>query len=63
MRCWGFLVPIASVASYHELSGFKNMILDFLLWVQWVKNMTSGAQVTGEVWVQSLAQELPYAMV
>ena len=28
---------------------------------QWVKNLTAVAQVDAEVWVQSLAQELPYA--
>ena len=29
----------------------------------WVKNPTAVAWVTVEVWVQSLAQELPYATV
>ena len=29
---------------------------------QWIKNLTSVAQVPVEVQVQSLAQELPYAM-
>ena len=28
---------------------------------QWVKNPTAAAWVTAEVWVQSLAWELPYA--
>ena len=29
---------------------------------QWVKNPTTASQVTAEVWVLSLTQELPYAM-
>ena len=28
---------------------------------QWVKNPTAAAPVTDEAWIQSLAQELPYA--
>ena len=30
--------------------------------VQWIKNLTAAAQVTAEARVQSLAQELPYAL-
>ena len=30
--------------------------------VQWVKNLMAAAWITAEVWVQSLAQELTYAV-
>ena len=30
--------------------------------MQWVKNPTAMARVAAEVWVQSWARELPYAM-
>ena len=30
--------------------------------LQWTKNTTAAAQVTAETWIQSLAQEPPYAM-
>lgn len=34
---------------------------EFPLW-HWIKNLTAAAWVTADVWVQSLPQELPYAM-
>ena len=46
----------STYVKYQKLS-----ILEFLLW-PWIKNLTSVARVTAELWYQSLAWELPYSL-
>ena len=43
-------------------SDFKNRVEEVHAMAQWVKNQTEVVWATVEVWVQSLAWELPYTL-